>query len=152
MEKDTIGEGNPRSRSQTSSSIQRTLIHMDTQRVGQSRTQNMLEEKLNKLKDINISMRQLSIKRSKSSTTSKSCANGPFSRSDANGPFSRSSDNDPFSKTVQDRQCGKMDKLFCPQCPSSTRTSPFQPALANRTWSSGTLTVTRMGLSLYWTT
>ena len=112
MEKDTIGEGNPRSRSQTSSSIQRTLIHMDTQRVGQSRTQNMLEEKINKLQDINISMRQLSIKRSKSSTTSKSRDNGPFSKRQK-----QKSKSSTTSKTVQKRQGGKMDKMFCPIVP-----------------------------------
>ena len=49
MEKDTtvelLSQGNPRCSNQTSFSIQRTLVHMDNfQRVGQSRTQNMLEE------------------------------------------------------------------------------------------------------------
>ena len=62
MEKDTIGDGNPRSSCKTSSSIQRTLVHMDTQgerqqdkftrvldnfqRVGQSRTQFRLKEEV----------------------------------------------------------------------------------------------------------
>jgi hypothetical protein len=49
MEKDSTGEllsqGNPRCSNQTSFSIQRTLVPMaNFQRVGQSRTQNMLEE------------------------------------------------------------------------------------------------------------
>ena len=63
----TIGESNQRSSSKTSSSIQRTLVHMDTQRgrqqgkftrvlnnfqrVGQSRTQIRLGEKIDQLQD-----------------------------------------------------------------------------------------------------
>ena len=99
------------------SSTQRMLVHMDTQgermqdkitrvqdnfqRVGQSRTQIMLEEEekevINQLQDRKRYMGQIesedlanhSIKRSMSSTTSESCANGLFNKSSANDPFSR---------------------------------------------------------------
>ena len=121
----TIGESNPRSSSKTSSSIQRTLVHMDTQgerqqdkftrvlgnfqRVRQSRTQNTLEEeeKINKLKNREKSMRQLGsedlvtmvqvdkeigfFKDTTKSRTSKSCANGLFSKSFAMVPSVRNS-------------------------------------------------------------
>ena len=76
MKKITIGESNLRSSSKMCSSIQRTLVHMDThgerqqdkftkvlnnfQRVGKSRTKIMLEEeKINQLQDRERSMRQL---------------------------------------------------------------------------------------------
>jgi hypothetical protein len=50
-----------------------------------------------------------SIKRSKYFTTSKSCGNGHFSKSQKQKRKSSTT-----SKTVQNRQGGKIDKMFCP--------------------------------------
>ena len=53
-----------------------------------------------------------SIKRSNSFTTSKSRNNGPFSKRQK-----QKSKSSTTSKTVQKRQGGKMDKMFCPIVP-----------------------------------
>ena len=125
MEKDTIGDGNPRSSCKTSSSIQRTLVHMDTQG---ERQQDKFTRVLGNFQRVRQKQYH-----TKYSTTSKTVQTKQCEKMDkmfcpivpqqyeheclVDTMREYHTEYTTTSRTVQDRQCGKMGELSCPKVP-----------------------------------